>query len=406
MALSLLVAAALLVVGQIRSSNDPASPGAEATVKAPTKAGESSKPYPPELVATTKRHDRLVKERQRRINAPAAKAERKASRKRYRNLSDRESQKVLVSKQPGFAKQPLWQPPTMQGTSKVLDYLSETTAVVDVPRSKHNAIVESIGGPIAVKDELGRHTGIDTTLKKLDSGEFSATETVVPTRFPSALADGIKLGAPNGPNGMVIRPGAGNSPPTLLEGDKKLFYANTAKDTDVIAEAVANGAAVSWSLRSPASPSLLALDMSFGVGVTLRKTEDHTVEVLFGETVIAVVEPVKAFDAQGTIVAAEYRIVDNRLGVAVFHRKQDFAYPIVVDPVTTFSGVPTYRDEYAGSTAVTNTPTIAPWAFHRPTAGMEYSATPDGSGYRLKLYNTPAVAGPGFYHAYLQYAPP
>ncbi len=294
----------------------------------------------------------------------------------------------------------------MQGTSKVLSYLSETTAVVDVPRSKHNAIVESIGGPIAVKDETGKPKGIDTTLKELDSGDFSASETAVPTRFPADLADGIKLGELDGPGGMWIRPGAGGSLPTLLDGGKKLFYANTAQDTDLIAEAVANGAAVSWSLRSPKSPSLLALDMSFGVGVTLRKTEDQSVEVLFGDTVIALIEPVKAFDAQGTTVAAEYRIVDNRLSVAVLHRKQDLAYPIVVDPVTNFWGVPAYRDEFGGSTPVTNTPTVAPWAFHRPTAAMEYSATPESSGYRLKLYNTPAATGPGFYHAYLQYAPP
>jgi RHS repeat-associated protein len=341
----------------------------------------------------------------RAISAPAAQARRQASKHRFRHLGKKAARQAIVSQQDQFASNTLWQPPTLQAGEKITAYTSEDTARIDMPGTKIDAFVQSTGGPIAIKGDSGHFGPVDLGLKADSDGSFEPRNTKVPTSLPGKFSDGIKLGPQNSAGQIVISSGSSTATPTLLPGGDKLFYANTDVDTDAIAEAIPQGAALSWQLRSPLAPETFSLDMKFSAGVTYSPQPNGSVDVKFGDYTVATVQPVSAFDAQGTQVPAKYVVSKTGIKVQVPHRAGDYAYPIIVDPQTYGYGFPAFMDSF-GVSPVTNTSSIYGWSWNQPTAYMTYNNDPGGSPWRMYIKQTPAIPSAGFYWGYLQYAPP
>ncbi|MBI4898112.1 MAG: RHS repeat protein, partial [Actinobacteria bacterium] len=248
-----------------------------------------------------------------------------------------------------------WSPPDPLPGEKIIDYPSSTTAVMDLPDEKADAVIESVGGPIAVRSG-SEYKPIDLSLALLD-GTWKPKNAPAPISFPVRLSDPIRISGAGGAGEMEVRPAAGSAA-GLLQDDDKLFYANSFTDTDTIAEAVPNGTQISWTLRSPAAPENLPLGIHLSVGVTYKLENDGSASLMFGDSKVATVAPPTAWDAQHQPVDVRYEVTDTGLNVKAEHRSRDLAYPVVVDPYLNFYGVYSFREEDTGGA-----PFVRPWLF-------------------------------------------
>ncbi|MGB1583060.1 MAG: hypothetical protein ACPHCI_04655, partial [Solirubrobacterales bacterium] len=207
---------------------------------------------------------RKAKRRQRMLATPKAKKLRKQSRFAHVNLDAKRALKLISTEQRSALTTPAWKPPMVPKGAQVAGYTSETTARIDMPRSRADAIVESTAGPLATSNGK-QFKPVDLRLERADK-TWSPKNAKVEATFPADLSDRIRLALGKGLGDIEIGLGDVKSL-AVPSGDEKLFYANALTDTDVIAEALPEGAAVSWTLRSVRSPESLPLQLKFPFGV-------------------------------------------------------------------------------------------------------------------------------------------
>lgn len=118
-------------------------------------------------------------------------------------------------------------------------------------------------------------------------------------------------------------------------GREMVLYPNTQTDTDTAITYTLKGVETFNFLRSEESPESLSIDYSLPSGAAMRPTDDGGALIVDDQgKLLATVFPPFAVDAQGTGVPMSLSVDGSSIKLEVPHRGRDFAYPIMVDPVT------------------------------------------------------------------------
>lgn len=295
-------------------------------------SGSKADRYSPARLAATepdaKTAVRVAARRRAELRTPRAKRARRRSRTAYRGKSKKLALRAAKRNYSELISEPIWEPPRLKPGDRIKEYTSDTSALVDVVGTDHDALVESIV-PFSVEGASGERETIDLKLQR--KGEtYVPRKAAMKGSLPRALADGVVVG-----HKIRFTPaGAEDAAGAELLGDKAL-YANVAQDTDVLVGVLPHAIETFHFLRSPKSPEKHVLDLSLPKGASLERLKTGSVAIELDGEPLGTVGPVTAMDAQGQNVPVSYSIRGHQLTLDVEHRGLDLAYPLVVDP--TFS---------------------------------------------------------------------
>lgn len=287
----------------------------------------------PELAAPTPEMKRQAKAerdayiREQRRLAPGRKERGAKSRRRFKRMQRREARELLSSAFPEYIREPLWSPPKLGDGERIVGYRGDSVALVEHADGKRGLLDSKV--PLRV--DAGDGTKEATNLDLEQVGDtFRPKSPVVETVI---AADAGTIDLPEAHLGLDL-PGE-NVAGELTEGNK-VFYANTATDTDWVVSPLPRGAAVAAHLRSADSPHALPLTVDVPGGAQLRADERGGAEIVTAQGVVATVTPPVAIDAAKQPVKAAYRISGDQLVIEV-EQSDTTEYPILVDPVLDYT---------------------------------------------------------------------
>jgi hypothetical protein len=268
---------------------------------------------------------------QAKISTPAAEAERQLSIDAFTDLGALAAAGLAIE---AFEAQ--LEDLTTLATDPLIEseaapvFLSDTSVRINPPGQEDSSLlVSSIplrnqqGEPVS--GALTPQPGGFAPLSPLDQVEFPATGSGEIT-FPD---DDISFEFEDAESTQGSLISAGNAP-----GKEMVFYPNTAPDTDTAITYILGGIESFNFLRSEASPETLTLNYTLPEGATLAGSPDGGAAATDqdGETLLTVYPPY-AVDAQGSFVPMSLTVEGDSILLNVPHRGEDFAYPIMVDPV-------------------------------------------------------------------------
>ena len=221
-----------------------------------------------------------------------------------------------------------WSPLGAAGNGKVVDYLSDRTAVVQLPDG-HKDVVQSTV-PLRVADPSGGYAPVSLHLKGVYGG-FAPERPLVDTWIATAADGGFTL-----PGGVSVMPAGAAAQPGVRVGDQVLF-ANIASDTDFLVGPVPSGAEASWQLRSQRSPTDNELDLGLPPGASLQADPDRPgqIDVVQHGSVLVSVPPASAVDAAGRTLPVTYTIAASNVLAVHVATSLDTVFPVLVDPTFT-----------------------------------------------------------------------
>jgi Ca2+-binding RTX toxin-like protein len=264
--------------------------------------------------------------REEELASPQAVAERLRSREAYVGLGAAEAQQLAFS---AFAStfEELGQDPARFLSDARLDRVVEADAATVT--SEGNTQLLEAGMPVQTEDEEGELAKVDLDVVPDEDG-WELENPLVGVEVGASVEEGVTLPEAGV---TVVQVGAEDSA-ARPEGDSDLFFPEIEEgtDTDLIVSPTSTGVELFDVLRSPASPETFRFQLQLPTGAELRPGPAGSAEVVVdGEVSIYVPRP-WAHDAQGTAIPVEMTVEDNALVLAVAHRDQDLAYPILVDP--------------------------------------------------------------------------
>ncbi len=315
---------AALATGQVASGEEDA--------RAAENAAPASAPLPePDAIsaALAAGHENYLKDLARReeeLASPQAVAERLRSRDAYAGFSAAEAQQLAFS---AFAPifEELDQDPARFLSDARLERVVETDAAT-VTSEGDTQLLEA-GMPVRTEDEEGELGKVDLGLVPAGDG-WELENPLVGVEVGASVEEGIALPEAGV---TVVQVGAEDSA-ARPEGDSDLFFpeVDEGTDTDLIVSPTSTGVELFDVLRSPASPETFRFQLQLPAGAELRQGPAGSAEVAVdGEVSVYVPKP-WAHDAQGTEIPVEMTVEGNSLVLALAHRDQDLAYPILVDP--------------------------------------------------------------------------
>ena len=269
------------------------------------------------------------KERDAKRKTDAAKAERKASRTRYKDKSDRDALAIARAKFENFLEAPTWTGLDLRPGEKVKKYLDDFQALLQNDDGQ-TAVVAS---ELPLRTQAGEPTNL--ALRAQGDG-FAPVAPTVELDLPGDLGDGIGLAGGQ----LRVKPVTDAETDATEAGDKA-FYGNAQTDTDVLVKPTAQGFETFTQLRSADSPEQVAFDVEVPGGAALRQDDTRgpdpagqpPIEVVSpGGKRIARISAPRAVAADGEPVDSSYSIDGMRVTMHVAHRDLDVAYPILVDP--------------------------------------------------------------------------
>jgi hypothetical protein len=119
--------------------------------------------------------------------------------------------------------------------------------------------------------------------------------------------------------------------PSLI-GSSSALYPGVDTDTDLLASATPRGVELFRLMRSPRSPDTQVLRLRLPAGDSLAKAPGGGAQVSQGGKPVLSIGAAKAVDAQGVGVPVTMGVSGNSLRITVSRGKDDWAYPILVDP--------------------------------------------------------------------------
>ena len=304
----------------------------------------------PQVQADARRSIEAGNAGEARRDTDDARHERSLSRTRYHGASDADAFKVARDRFPELIDKPASAPFRPSAGQSVKDYFDDGQSAL-IATGGDQAIVESTV-PLRGRTAAGDLKPVDLALETA-GGHFAPKSAPVRSSLPKVLGDGFELPYDGGTLTVHAEGASGSTP--RAEGDK-LFYANAAHDTDLVAAALPAGAELSDVLRSAESPETLAFGFDgLPAGAELRLSADkRAAEVVQGDKRLAAIPPPSAVDADGVAVPVSIAVSGRRLELSVAHRSRDVAYPIVVDPVIeTFTWTGGTNNDFNGWTYTT-----------------------------------------------------
>jgi endonuclease/exonuclease/phosphatase family metal-dependent hydrolase len=298
----------------------------------------------PQVEAAARRSVEARKERQAARETPAGRAKREQSRRRYGGASDDAALAIARERFPELLGKPVFAPFRPDPGQRVERYLDDDQGALITTAKGGHAVVDSTL-PLRGSTNSGDKQPVDLELVA-QGGRFEPKAAPVRADLPKDLADGIALPYDGGTLTVTAEGASGKAQRST--GDK-LFYANAARDSDLVAAALPTGAELYDIVRSVESQEAFAFRFDgLPPGGELRLTADkRAAEIVAGDKRLAVIPPPTAADADGEPVPVSLAVSDNTLALGVAHRARDVAYPLVLDPVIetfTWGGATTNND--------------------------------------------------------------
>ena len=346
----------------------------------------------PAAVARGLRSSEAVARERPALPTRARRSQRLRSRSAYRHLTAGAAIALAVK---SFHIDHTGQQPLSVSPGVHLDRpLGRYSAVVSAPNGKH-LLVRSMTPlivPSAASHPASRPALLSLALKKRGNS-FAPLHPFLPFTVASQLAQGVTL-----PGGIALRPvdHAQARPPVLV--GNRLFFANSATDTDFAVQPTPTGLETFWYLRSANSPQDNALDFTLPAGMTMRPSTQVAggIEIDQGGSVAYLIAPPAIHDADGIAVPGSFRLSGNRLILHIPHRNADVHYPIEVDPyLAGFRAWYGYQNGYAGNPN-SGFPSSGAWQTGAyPSNPGYFSFLSPANGYpdRLAVTSTTASAG-------------
>jgi hypothetical protein len=210
-------------------------------------------------------------------------------------------------------------------------YTSDYTAILD-PGADGEAggpkrlAVSSV--PLRTRTPADGKVPVDWSLE-WQAGKLSPKAALVDFGLPAKLGEGIDL-----PHGVSLHVNAANPAATpSLTGEDTALYHDVADDTDLVVSSLPTGIELSGLLRSPQSPETYDLGFDLPEDASLEPTPDGGARVVRDGDGILGISPPSATDAQGAQVPARMEVEGDSARLVVPHRRGDWAYPILVDPL-------------------------------------------------------------------------
>ncbi len=260
-------------------------------------------------------------------------------------------------------------PQSPQGQRPVR-YLTDHAAQVSLPGGV--GVIESMA-PIATTGPTRAPVPFDLRLRRTGKG-FQPVRSDVGVELPSALDDGVALArtdvslTPVDGKGKPLPASAGALNGSTVQWSEADPTAGV-RDVTTVAKASLEGFDLTTLLLSQRSPGRLYFRVGMPTGARLESERNGSIEVVDGNSRLAVVMPVTAEDAEGMSVPVKMTVHGDTIALTV-DRSGDHMYPIAVDP-----------EVNDGQLATSSTGKRSNWEFHTSnSARFSGSAVYEGAG--------------------------
>jgi RHS repeat-associated protein len=208
--------------------------------------------------------------------------------------------------------------------SSITGYLGSYDALLRT--STGQGVVAASSTPWRIDDGNGMKP-VSLALTSDGNGGYTTANGVVPERFAASADGGFSL-----PYGIAVHV-AGAAPQSGAVVGDRVFYANTATDTDFMLEPTMTGLDAQWLMRSSESPTEndLVFSLPAGASLVMSSTVPGGVEIDREGQALAVIAPPVAEDATGAPVPVSYSVSGDTLAVTV-DTSASVQYPVLVDP--------------------------------------------------------------------------
>jgi RHS repeat-associated protein len=231
---------------------------------------------------------------------------------------------VALAKRDFHVGEPTWTPFRAAGGARVERYLGERGAAERLPNGKRVVVSSTV----ALRANNGSGLAPVSLSLRAEGGEYVPVNPLVAVAISSHASGGIAFA-----DGLSVAPTSSQGAEAPVLVGNRLMFANAAPATDVIEEPLANGAAISWQLRSQESPRSEAIAFHLPPTGVLRSSQSMpgAVEALVGGRLQLLVAPASAVSADGSPVPASYSVSGNVLTTHV-DSNGDVDFPVLVDP--------------------------------------------------------------------------
>lgn len=207
---------------------------------------------------------------------------------------------------------------------------SDTSARINPPGAEDSRLITS---DLPLRNSLGE---IVSGELQVEPNGFSPDAPLADVNFPERATGPVtfndiqvsfEFGRTEGTAGRLVNAAEGS-------GKEMVIYPNTYPDTDTAIIYTLTGVETFNYLRSSESPETFSLDYELPEGATIESTNDGGAVILDedGNELASIFAPY-AVDAQGSDVPMSLTVNGNQIILRVPHSEEDFAYPIMVDPV-------------------------------------------------------------------------
>lgn len=252
-----------------------------------------------------------------------------------------------------------YQSPLAQWQGQVLKQLGPYAAAVENSSRKPQILTST--APLEGTTPTGSGAPLDLSLATARSGGFVPQSAFVPVTLPESSGGQIGFQQPGPEPGFSVAFAPASSTAAGEQQGGTVFYPNiggVSSDTDVVANAVPDGAEVTYLLRSARSPQTQTLAFSLPQGWSLAPSSVNSSDVAIlspdGSTEAVVMAPI-ATDAQGQNVPVSYTVHGgDTLQLTIRDQGGSYAFPIQVDPTINEGSVYTFDgwNYYASSSSI------------------------------------------------------
>jgi YD repeat-containing protein len=286
-----------------------------------------SLPTDQDMAATADAIKQAAAEEQAALETPEAVQEREASQHAYENLTPAEAEELLKTKFADVLAGLNNDPSRFLSDAELDRPLGETAA--QVTSDGTTSVMEGVL-PVRTEDDKGDLSKVDLGLEETSEG-FVPANPLVEVAIDSSVEEGVEVGD----EGLTISQAGVEETDARPLGDKNVFFGEVDEggDTDLLVSPISGGVELFDMLRSVDSPETLRFQVETPAGAELRQTPSGGAEVV-GEdgSMLAEVPAPRAVDAQGRMLPVTLAVEGSTIVLSVEHRKEEVAYPVLVDP--------------------------------------------------------------------------